>query len=119
MKVATAQALKDAGYPQKAVHRRGNPRGTWRRSDAGTWGRVDALYIPDVEDLIKELTKNARELKIKNLKDGYFASVKLIECRKEIGYSSFSISECLAWLYILADKIIKEDIKAKQIGGEK
>ena len=100
MKVATAQALKDAGYPQKAIHRRGNPRGTWRRSDAGTWGRVDALYIPDVKDLIMELTKGGAMVSIGYGHEMYVVYCAAKGCDNIINIFNTDLAEALSGLWL-------------------
>jgi len=71
MKVSTAQALKDAGYPQKKTHRRDCKQGLWRKGASGEWGRTDTLYIPDVKDLVDELTKSGAMVSVGYVHDMY------------------------------------------------
>ena len=105
MKVATAQALKDAGYPQKAIHRRGNPRGAWRRNEAGEWGRIDTLYIPDVKDLIYELTKGGAMVSVGHVHDTYAVYCAAKGCDYIINLFNADLTEALAalWLKINGD----------------
>ena len=104
MKVATAQALKDAGYPQKAVHRRWNPRGVWRRNEAGEWGRTDTLYIPDVKDLIDELTKSGAMVSIGYGHDMYAVYCAAKGCDNIVNLFNTDLAEVLAELWVKTDR---------------
>lgn len=100
MKVSTAQALKDAGYPQKKTHRRDCRQGIWRKSASGEWGRIDTLYIPDVKDLIDELTKSGAMVSIGRGHDMYAVYCAAKGCDNIINLFNADLAEALAALWL-------------------
>lgn len=99
MKVSTAEALKVAEFPQKAIHRRSNPRGAWKRGDNGSWSRTDTLYIPTEKDLIEALAKKCNLVSISYGHNGYTAHT-LNRFEEVVTHTDTDIAECLASLWI-------------------